>query len=373
MKISISKVILCLTVLLCCSFDQIMTFPVNYIRVVISTIIILYCLLTNGKYIINRNLDIIVYLLWIVLSTIISNKMSLLAAGENSIVLMAICFGVTLGSKIHGWRTATQCIYKTVLLCLLISVMILFMTDGKGLKIEDSLMNYGIGNKFVVSYFIMFVLAVFAKNSESRRHIYVRLLFPIAAFIIALSLCGIIDCSTGILGCIVVFVLYYGWEKCGTILKQTSAVLTAVIVSGVFPFFASWFVSIPLIQSFIINVLHGDVSLTGRIDIYAALMGIIKKKLLFGYGYGSDIVKKVLTVGNPQNGLLQIVTVSGLIGCCLFLLVIVNIFNKKKGLIVKSDGVVIFIYAMIVCSLGEINYGTFFILCLSLLKNSKEG
>ena len=139
----------------------------------------------------------------------------------------------------------------------------------------------------------------------------------------------LIDCSTGILGCIVVFTLYYVWEKCGTILKRRFVVLTVVIVGGIFPFFASWLVSIPVIQSFIINVLHGDVSLTGRIDIYAVLIGIMKERLFLGYGYGTDIVQRILTVGNPQNGLLQIITVSGLIGCGLFLFIMSDTFKKK--------------------------------------------
>ena len=372
LKISISKLLLWLTVFLCCSFDQIATFPVHYIRLVVSMIIILYCLLADRKYIINSNLDIIVYLLWIVFSTAISDKMKLFAAGEYCIALMAICFGVTLCSRIHGWKTATQCLYKAVVFCLLIFVIVLLMTSGKGLKVEDSLMHYGIGNKFVVSYFIMFVLAVSIQNFKPKRHIYVRFLRPIVLFIIALSLCGAIDCSTGILGCIVVFILHYAWKKYGTLMKQASVILTAVIIGGVFPFFASWLVSIPLIQLFIVNILHGDISLTGRIDIYSVLIGIIRKKLLFGYGYGNDIVQKVLTVGNPQNGLLQIITVSGLIGCVLFLFIMVDTFKKKKGLMVKSDSIVIFIYAMIVCSFGEINYGTFFLLCLTLLRNSRE-
>lgn len=107
LKISISKMLLWLTVFLCCSFDQITTFPVNYIRLVVSIIIIFYCLLIDRKYIINSNVNILIYLLWIIFSTSISNKMKLLAAGEYCIVLMAICFGVTLCSKIHGWKTAT--------------------------------------------------------------------------------------------------------------------------------------------------------------------------------------------------------------------------------------------------------------------------
>lgn len=233
-------------------------------------------------------------------------------------------------------------------------------------------MHYGIGNKFVVSYFIMFALALFLQNSKLKRQTCVRLLQPITIFIIAVSFCEIIDCSTGILGCIVVFVLYYVWEKCGSILKRRSVVLTVVIVGGMFPFFASWLVSIPVIQSFIVNVLHGDVSLTGRIDIYAVLIGIMKERLFLGYGYGTDIVQRILTVGNPQNGLLQIITVSGLIGCGLFLFIMSDTFKKKQGMIVRLDGIVIFIYAMIVCSFGEINYGSFFILCLTLLKNSRE-
>ena len=372
LKISISKMLLWLTVFLCCSFDQITTFPVNYIRLVVSIIIIFYCLLIDRKYIINSNVNILVYLLWIIFSTSISNKMKLLAAGEYCIVLMAICFGVTLCSKIHGWKTATQCLYKAILFCLLISIIVLLKTDGKGIKVEDVLMHYGIGNKFVVSYFIMFVLALFLQNSKLKRQTCVRLLQPITIFIIAVSFCEIIDCSTGILGCIVVFALYYVREKCGSILKRRSVVLTVVIVGGMFPFFASWLVSIPVIQSFIINVLHGDVSLTGRIDIYAVLIGIMKERLFLGYGYGTDIVQRILTVGNPQNGLLQIITVSGLIGCGLFLFIMSDTFKKKQGMIVRLDGIVIFIYAMIVCSFGEINYGPFFILCLTLLKNSRE-
>ena len=62
------------------------------------------------------------------------------------------------------------------------------------------------------------------------------------------------------------------------------------------------------------QVLGKGASYKGRLIIYEKITRIIEQKPWFGYGYMSDIVNQVVTFGNAQNGLLDMIVQYGIVG-----------------------------------------------------------
>ena len=61
--------------------------------------------------------------------------------------------------------------------------------------------------------------------------------------------------------------------------------------------------------------------MTGRVEIYSSFLKIMKSDIWLGQGYDNSIVMRNTTLGylNAQNGILDVITQTGLIGLLLVL------------------------------------------------------
>ena len=100
-------------------------------------------------------------------------------------------------------------------------------------------------------------------------------------------------------------------------------------------------------------------------------MEAIAKNPIWGYGINYDIVRTTLSFGNAQNGLLKMLMDYGVIGTIMFTLVLFTTFKNayKTNDNNRKAGSIAFIYAMLFCSLVEINLTSIFMLICAFLNS----
>ena len=120
-----------------------------------------------------------------------------------------------------------------------------------------------------------------------------------------------------------------------------------VVFILLFVAFAAVTVVIVLQPDFLFSLLGKDVTLTGRTEIWDAVMGSIAKQPLFGYGYQAfwlgfkgESYRIILTVtwalGQAQNGFLDVTLEMGVVGLMIVLLLFAFAFRDGVACLLRS-------------------------------------
>lgn len=81
--------------------------------------------------------------------------------------------------------------------------------------------------------------------------------------------------------------------------------VTSLICVGSFPLWSSALLSNEKIQFIVTNVMHKNISLSGRMYIYSYINRFLRERQWYGYGYSNNIVEQTLGFGNIQNWIIR--------------------------------------------------------------------
>lgn len=235
--------------------------------------------------------------------------------------------------------------------------------------VDNSIGGYILGTKFQVCYYNLFVCTMYGLKhlNMNRSNRILFLLLIVITFASAIHT----QCSTMIVGTIVFLLTVFFIPK--SLQKKLSSgtflVATILIADLGFFFFTTWLLQFAIVQDFIVNVLHEDLTLTGRLTIFENIMEAFDDNFWFGYGYGnSKLISVYYKCGeNPQNGIIEMFLNVGFIGCISFLLMVYNacsLFNKRINYI---NPIIAYIFTMIVISTIEVPFEKTFLFVTSLL------
>lgn len=235
--------------------------------------------------------------------------------------------------------------------------------------VDDSIGGYILGTKFQVCYYNLFVCTIYGlKNPNMTRKD--RMLF---LFFIAITFASAIhtQCSTMVVGTLVYLAaLFLLPQKIQNKMSSGAFLVALILIADLgFFFFTTWLLQFTIVQDFIVDVLHEDLTLTGRLTIFGNIMEALNNNIWFGYGYGnSSIISVYYMCGeNPQNGIIEMFLNVGIIGCMAFLMIIYNacrLFNTKRT---YNNPTIAYIFTMIVISTIEVPFEKTFIFVTSLL------
>lgn len=341
----------------------------NAIKLIIEIIIVVILLKKHEVKIENIKLchPIVIFLLLALISTI-------LYCGLSTKLLNAI---VTIGAYIlfyiiihvlcqkHSKEKILSILQKNLVTYTIIMDIIVIFTLGKGMNNTPEPV-YLIGNKFMLSYLHMFVLALISYNNlnlDLKKIIY----YFIYSFIILFMA----DTTTGLLGLIIVMCLLLGLkkykEKINILTNPKVLISFFILINGIF-LLSNGFANIGFIRDFLLSRSHTSSVLSGRLVMYEICKNAILKNPIFGYGINYDIVNSTLGFGNPQNGMLKLLLDYGLIGLISFCIIMYSSFKKVYSCTNKELKILIvsFIYGMLICSLVEINLAAIFMIGMSL-------
>lgn len=227
-----------------------------------------------------------------------------------------------------------------------------------------------LGNKFNVSYshlMLMFIFVFLEERLKKRNK-------KIIVYAILLSiLCLYVECSTTLLACWVFVVLYFLPEDLKEFISKPSVFIIVFFLSAFLLISFSGILSWGPIKYLIVNILHRDATLTGRMQVYPYIYKLVTNQSWWGYGYGTDIVMKTsIWYANAQNALWDFVICYGVITTAfliIYMMFSVNKFFKCTTEKFRNSSWLIFemIYVYIFMGIGEITYSKQFFFYIALL------
>lgn len=227
-----------------------------------------------------------------------------------------------------------QAITIVITLYFLLDAIFVFFTSGLGVNVNNQPLYFS-GGKFQACYVYLIMMMLFLL--ERNVHIAVKTALMLFGVILAAK----VDCMTGMLAIVFFGMTQYIPGKFYS-KKKIYIWLTALLVVNYMIVFVQVQTANPTFRMIITSILHRDMNLTGRIRIYNNFTDIMREHWWFGYGYCSDYIAEYTgrggldIIANTQNGFLQTIYTSGLIGLILFMLILFQMF--KRFLMVDDNG-----------------------------------
>lgn len=229
-----------------------------------------------------------------------------------------------------------------------------------------------LGNKFVVAYWHLMLLFFLIISEHEQKKMNKK---AIVYTIFYSGICIYLDCSTTLLAGWMFLVLIFIPPKVKNILSSTLAYYISFFASAFLLIFFQGILLWKPIQYLIVNVLHRDSSLTGRVEVYAYIFKLFSTNKWWGYGYGTDIVQKTsMWYANVQNGFWDFVIRYGLITMFFLMIYMFIAVNRcTKILVNKGDNKVVWLcyvmlYVYLFMGISEIVYGKLFLFYITLLE-----
>ena len=226
-------------------------------------------------------------------------------------VMTAFVECVLCVSNPQNLKAMPKGLLKGFLIYFFIDAFFIFVLNGIGINANGQPLFFS-GGKFNVCYMYMVLLVLIFLNYEQ-----IKAWKKIALLIFGLFLAKVVDCNTGMLG-----ILAFGatmflpeFVKKG---KRKYLWLGAMLLMHYLICIVQIQSTNPVIQYFITNILHRQVHLTGRVEIYNRIGEIMDGHWLLGHGYTSTRIVEVTKLANTQNGFLQIIYVGGIVLLVVF-------------------------------------------------------
>ena len=234
-------------------------------------------------------------------------------------------------SSINKTEILFRTFYKVSLFYIIISDLVFLVIGSIGEQ------GYLIGNKFSLCY--MHILCyVFYYIYSYKRNVIPNKCISIMLIIMTLLMSILAECTTTLLGMLVIVFLFNTKRRFGFILFKLKTYVIILSLGVLFIFFYSFILDIQIVQDFIVNILHEDITLNGRTEIYDALIPILSVRPLWGVGVGNShwVLAYLLGVANAQNGLVNLYIEEGLTCTVLYLLIFISVFKYVKDKIAHS-------------------------------------
>jgi len=261
--------------------------------------------------------------------------------------------------RTNTYKSVVEEFYILSLILVVLSDIVVIISRGQGFGGNEVLGNFFLGNKFAVSYLHMLFLALFQVHREIRNKFKLRHYLVLVVY--SAIICYIMECSTGVIGCVVMaFYMILDWKK--TKLSrwlESPAAFLAVFFGATFLLVGSdLLLGNAQIANIFMKFSHTNKMLSGRFDMYEIAMLYIQRRPWIGYGINCTIVQEILTWGNAQNGLLKLLLDHGIVGTIAFSTVLFTSFHRKREpsqyLHNNIAPFIALLYGLSICSMVEI-------------------
>lgn len=230
-------------------------------------------------------------------------------------------------------------------------------------------LNYLLGNKFPISYLHLVLVVFYIYNKENDSSIYYKFI-TILFYILGIVVSIFTECTTGLIGFIIFPIIYLFNKNKKKKINAELFILTLIISCTILLIFSS-IIKLKPIEYIITNILHEDITLTGRTDIYENVFYVINDKWLLGYGYGNsyDVMFKEVGYANTQNALLEYWIMTGFLGMVLLILLIYKIIKNYNQ---NMNSIIACLYVFIILGSVEITICLTFFGLLAIINNGES-
>lgn len=331
------------------SFSEIKRIQYNFLILLFPITITISCFLNKNSILITQVLRGVTYSLLIIdVYTYIHRYIRL--AGEQR--MLAILYKLSKCYFVFGF-------VWTIALVML----------GKPM---DTDIYMPLGGKFNSAYIFLIFLILFRIQQKDRgtsRILKDNVIFIVLS-ILCIWTCVLLQVSTGIVAIVFFAALIFvpnDFTKC---INNAVVFIALIIGSMVIVFSISTVLNLHFVQNIVVDILHEDLSLTGRTALYELLLPQIFKSGMFGGGFGSYIASQLGYHGwlNAQNGLSEVILTYGFCGAITFLILCFASSKGRNGYYKSLNaGIITFIFIAIVEVPFDIRF--IFLLALFMLVN----
>ncbi len=342
----------------------------NYsLLVYIFSFALMFLLLINAKYFVNKRylkINIILFLfLGVMLVSTLYNNMNIHRGILQIIKILEIFLFWEYIHQVSQEKSTVKTFFILTLVYSILNDIIMFIRPDMFLA-NDS--NYLLGNKFQVSYFHILLLAFYmyyVKDKKDKKNVVFKTIFAV----LAICICLYTECTTALIGALLFLIIYVATKNNHKKIKPIFIMVLLIVSCSILILFSN-IVHLKPIEYIIVNLLHEDITLTGRTYIYDNIFSVIGNKWLLGYGYGNsyDIMFEQLHVPNTQNALLEYWLDSGILGVTLLLVLIYNIFKDYNK---NINSIVIYLYVFSILGCIEVTIDIIYIALLAMLNIGK--
>lgn len=190
-------------------------------------------------------------------------------------------------------------------------------------------------SKFYIAYLHMVLFTLYQCRENKKVHISFFL------WVMSMVVCIYTDCSTGIVGLVILLLLLLLPDKIAMILKNEFVALAVAVGCSLLLLLKDAMIMIPAVRYFIVDILHESIDLNSRMIIYQSLAKILNIHPLWGFGAENnyDACQRFLVISpyeaapDAQNGLIDWLISYGRIGTIILLIILFLCFRvaRKKN------------------------------------------
>lgn len=237
-------------------------------------------------------------------------------------------------------------------------IFIYFLSDLKrfdpiGAEQFSYRMIYFTGGKFDVGYnmiLLLFLLTASIRNENWKPWIEKLIITISIGFTMYVSYK--INSMTVLLGITTVLVISFWLAK--TKKQMTPRFMLGIfILTGGSILVMEFLLNISIVQNIITTILHREISLTGRMDIYKSIFSVILRHIWFGNGRTTTYATELIGYSNLQNGLFQIIYLYGIFGAVMLCNLMYTYF-KAVCKLPEYKWILAFVFGYMMCAVSEI-------------------
>lgn len=345
-------------------FAPISYLPANSIIKYISILIVGLFVVSNYKIIFQKkyfslNIFLLLFVLWGFITSIcnhhtISTRNPVLASIVYFGLLMETLFSMEIINEKYKSGFILKIFYFLTLALIIVTDLLIIFQPSLYYQYGS---NYLVGSKFKVSYLhsqLLVLLLTKQKICGGNKKLFYFAIILYSVLIIFISF--YVDCMTGILLFFFFVIIYLLFSKAKKLLAHPLLAVFILLFFTFFVFFSDELLKNNFLQDFILNVLNRDLSLTGRMFIYAKLPELMSGHWILGYGYGSVYEICIRTIGyaNTQNGIFNWLLQMGIPSVILLFIIIYISFRKTKYFVNDIYPVIVLLYCFNIISAIEV-------------------
>lgn len=270
--------------------------------------------------------------------------------------------------RIRGTQRLFEVLYKISRVYFVINILWTIVLIIRG-KLEEAVQGEFLfmGGKFTTAYILIFYLMLFyiawsGNKIFSKR--YKNIIFIIQSVCCA-WICWAIHTSTGVIAIMLLMILILIPGRILKIINNPIIFVGLIIGSAIIVFSLSVILNNLYVQDLLVNILHEDFTLTGRMQLYELLYPLMMKSGFWGGGFGSYVATQLGYHGwyDAQNGLAEIILTYGFLGAGSFLgLTFISSLSSKKYIEPLNAAILVFVFIAII----EIPFNSKFIFLMAL-------
>lgn len=330
---------------------------------IISVIIISLMVLIKKKY--SRIINYVVMLMLILFISSIYNGISLNSCFGLSLKVIGLSLLCDYGTKTDKNNFFAAFEFFLTLLLIINFITIIKYPTGMYMNSTGYIENWFLGYKNThILYIIPCLLVSLLKSYcyDNKLHLRNYILF-VLSFISTM----LVNNSTGLIGLVIISPVLF--------LKKVTNYTKIFNIYNFILAHIILFVSIIILHAqnlfsfLIVDILHKDLTFTGRVFIWEKAIRLINKKTLLGYGNVSfEYNKYIYSTHNMILGILHKIGIIGLIMfCILFFVVVKKIYKERNNKICQMISFTLFAY--LIMMLTEYYNFEYFIYILVIANN----